>query len=160
MSYTKRQFVRGAFEELGLGAYAYDLGSEEMQFGLRRLDAMLAEWNGRGIRLSYPIPSSPENSDLDEETSVPDRANETIICNLAVRLAPSYGKTVAMETKANARRGYNTILAVAAFPPEMQMPNTMPAGAGQKAWRDSGDPFLGDPEDPLQAGNDAAIDFE
>lgn len=141
MGYTKRQFVEGAHNEIGLSSYVFDMPTEQLQLSMQRLDAMMAEWNAKGIRLGYPMPSSPENSDLDTETDVPDSAWEAIITNLAIRVAPSFGKQVMMETKATAKRAYNTLLSLATVPPEMQFPNTLPAGAGNKPWVYD-DPFL------------------
>ena len=103
MGYKKRQFISAAFEEIGLASYVFDLQPEQLDSALRRLDAMIADWNAKGIRLGYPLPSSPQDSDLDEETNVPDSAYEAIICSLAIRLAPSYGKQVMAETKTTAK---------------------------------------------------------
>ena len=87
MGWTKRQFVEQAFEEIGLATYTFDLSPEQMQSALRRLDAMVATWNGAGIRIGYPLPSSPQDSDLDTETNVPDMSNEAIYTNLAIKIA-------------------------------------------------------------------------
>ena len=75
MGYTKRQFISAAFEEIGLASYVFDLQPEQLESALRRLDAMMADWNAKGIRLGYPLPSSPQDSSLDEETLVPDSAS-------------------------------------------------------------------------------------
>lgn len=159
MGYSKRQFVSAAFEEIGLAAYAFDLQPQQLESALRRLDAMLASWNALGIRLGYPLPSSPEFSDIDAESEVPDSANEAIITNLAVKLAPSYGKQVMPETKATARETYNTLISRAVLPMEQQLPGTMPAGAGNKPWRVYDNPFLRPPVDPVLAGQDGQIEF-
>ncbi len=157
MGWTKRQFIAGAFEEIGMASYVFDLQPEQLQSALRRLDVMMADWNGKGIRLGYPLPSSPQDSDLDEQTNVPDSSNETILTNLAIRLAPGYGKTVSPDTKATARNSYNTVLSRATFPSEQQLPGTMPAGAGNKPWRVYDDPFLRRPVGPVLAGQDGPI---
>jgi hypothetical protein len=159
MGWTKGQFVTQAFDEIGLAAYVFDLGPEQLESALRRLDSMMATWNAKGIRLGYPIPSSPQNSNLDDETGVPDSANEAIYSNLAVRLAPSFGKTVSPDTKAAAKLGYDALLARATMPMEQQLPGTMPAGAGNKPWRNTDSPFLTPPTDPLLAGQDGPIEF-
>lgn len=159
MSWTKRQFVEQAYEEIGLAGYVFDLSPEQLQAALRRLDAMLATWNGKGIRIGYPIPSSPENSDLDDETSVPDSANEAIYTNLAIRIAPAVGKTVSQDTKAAAKAAYDVLMMRAAIPPEMQLPRTMPSGAGNKPWRYD-DEYIRPPVDPLLAGDDSIIEFD
>lgn len=156
MSYTKRQFIQSALEEIGIASYDFDLSSEQYESAMRRLDAMAASWNAKGIRIGYPIPSSPENSVLDEETNVPDSANEAIITNLAIKLAPGYGKVVSAETRYTAKETIMTLMARASFPVEQQLPSSMPSGAGSKA---IDIPYLVPAADPLLAGQDSAIEF-
>jgi hypothetical protein len=159
MGWTKRQFIEQAFDELGLASYVFDLGPEQTQSALRRLDTMMAAWNALGIRLGYPLPSSPQDSDLDEQTDVPDSANEAIYTNLAIKLAPSHGKQVMPDTKATAKESYNTLLSLAAMPTQQQLPGTMPSGAGNKPWRVCDNPFIRPPVDPVTAGGDGQIEF-
>ena len=158
MGYSKRQFVYAAFSEIGLASYVFDLQPEQLEVARQRLDSMMANWNGKGIRLGYPIPSSPEQGSIDEETYVPDSAHEAIICSLGIRLAPSYGKQVMPETKATAKDGYNTLLQRATAPLEKQFPNTLPAGAGNKPYRYD-DPFLRGPVSSVDAGPDGPIEL-
>jgi len=155
MAYTIRQFVTAAYEEIGLASYAFDLSPEMLQSAARRLNAMLAEWNAKGIRLGATLASNPDAIDIDASSGVPDAANETIIASLAVRIAPGFGKTVSPDTKMVARNGYNTLLSRAAMPAEMQL-GPLPAGAGHK---NIDHPFLSPPTDPLLAGGDGVIDF-
>jgi hypothetical protein len=96
---------------------------------------------------------------LDEQTNVPDSSTEAIYTNLAIKLAPSYGKQVMPDTKTTAKESYNTLLSLAAMPYEQQMPGTMPAGAGNKPWRVYDNPFLRQPVDPLLAGQDGQIEL-
>lgn len=159
MGYSKRQFVAAAFEEIGLASYVFDLQPEQLQSALRRLDAMMAEWNAKGIRLGYPIPGSPQFSDLDEPSEVPDSANEAIITNLALKVAPGFGRNPMADTKITAKAAYNTLLSRAAMPMEQQFPGTLPSGAGNKPWRMYDNPFLGPEVDPLDAGPDGPIQF-
>jgi len=158
MGYTKRQFVSAAFEEIGMAEYVFDLQPEQLQSALNRLDAMLAEWNAKGLRLGYSLPSSPQDSDLDEPTFAPDSAWEAIITNLAIRIAPGYGKAVSPDTKVTAKAAYNTLLQRAAFPLEQQLPETMPTGQGNKPWRWD-NPFVPRPVDPVDAGPDGPIEW-
>lgn len=157
MGYSKRQYVEAAFEEIGMANYVFDLQPEQRESAMRRLDAMMAEWNAKGIRLGYPMPSSPQQSDLDEQTYVPDSANQAIITNLAMRIAPSYGKQVMAGTMATAKSSYNTILSKATFPTEKQFPDTLPSGAGNKPWMY--DVFLPGPEEQVLVGQDGPIEL-
>jgi len=159
MSWTKRQFVEQAFRKAGLAAYVFDLTPDQLNSAMVDMDAMLATWNAKGIRLGYPVPTSPENSDLDQESNVPDSANEAIYLNLALRIAPDFGKAIVPEVKISAKLAYDALLSRATMPAEQQLPSTLPSGAGNKSWRTE-TPFIRKPVDPLLAGQDSAIDFE
>ena len=157
MSYTKRQLITQAFEEIGYG-YPYDVHPDQLQSAMRRLDAMMATWNGKGIRVGYPIPSSPESGSLDDETNVPDYINEAIYLNLAIRIAPGYGKMASLELKQSAREAFNVVLSKNTMPKERQLKD-LPAGAGNKPRKGSGSVFIDDPSCGLDAGQDGEIDF-
>lgn len=159
MSYSKRQYVEAAFAEIGMAGYVYDLQPQDLEQALRRLDAMMAEWNAKGIRLGYPLPGSPQFSDINAQSEVPDSANEAIITNLGMRLAAGYGKAVMPQTMMVAKQAYNTLLARATFPVQQQLPGTMPAGAGTKPWRVYDNPFIRPPVDPVQVGPDGVLEL-
>ena len=161
MAYTKRDIVEQAFEEIGLASYVFDLQPQQLDSALRRLDMLMATWNARGLRLGYPLPSSPADSDLDQEINVPDSAFEAMYLNLAIQISGGFGKTVSPDTKAAAKRAYNEVVANAAQPIEMQLGNeTIPAGAGNKGWRYYNNPFLKEPDDPITVGSDGILDLE
>jgi hypothetical protein len=159
MSWTKREFINEAFDEIGLASYVFDLTADQLQSALRKLDAMMAKWNGRGIRISYPLPSTPSESSLDAVSNVPDAANEAIYTNLGLALAPSYGKTVSPETKEKAHESFQILLSLATTPRVMQFPGTLPLGAGNKAWVGNRGPFVKTPNIYIEAGPDAVLDF-
>ena len=138
MGWTKRQFVIEAFSEIGYAGYDFDLLPEQLETGLRRLDSLMARWNGKGIQLGYPLPSSQESSDLDTITNIPDWANEAVYTNLAIAIAPIVGKTVSIDTKVNAKEGRNVIYSRTLVTHEQVLPTSMPKGAGNKPWREEG----------------------
>jgi len=161
MGWTKRELIMQAFEEIGLAAYVFDLTPEQLQSALRRMDAMVAGWNSNGVRIGYPLPSSPDASNIDADSGIPDFAYEAVFLGLAVRLAPSYGKQLAPETKAWADNAYSNMANQVTTPtPERQMPNTLPRGQGSKPWRTVNQPFTRSPEDPVDAGGDGPIIYE
>jgi hypothetical protein len=159
VSWTKQQIVEEAFGELALHGFVVDLDPDTLQSGLRRLDTMMAMWDGKGIRLGYPLPSSPDDSNLDDDSNLPDMAVEPVYLNLAVRLSAGYGKQVSPTTSATAKEGYDMLMARAAMPPEVNFPRSMPAGAGNLPWRRNYNPFLIPPDEPINAGPDGGIDF-
>jgi hypothetical protein len=158
MSWTKRQIVAQAFEEIGYASYTFDLQPEHLLAGLRRLEAMISTWNGRGIRLGYPLSVNPDNANLNDDSNIPDSASEAVYTNLALRVAPIVGKAISAETKQAARSAYTQLLSRFAKPSEMQLPHTMPSGAGNKPWR-QGTQFLPAPDDPIDAGDDSELNF-
>ena len=131
MSYTKRDLVTAALAEIGLSSYAFDLSTDQLNQALIRLDAMIAEWNARGVKLGYPIPVSVGGSSLSDDSGIPDSAWTAVITNLALQIAPSYGKNVSNQTLTTARQSWNTILALAATPIEMNL-GMIPLGSGNK----------------------------
>lgn len=161
MAYTKRELINLAFSEIGMASYVFDLQDDQVTDALKRLDALMATWNGRGIRVGYPLPIAFADSTPDEATNVPDRALEAIMLNLAVRIAPGYGKVVSPDTKASAKSAYNQLIVHSAQPIERQMDRySVPAGAGHKGWRDGQDPFLRPADDPVLTGLDGVLDLE
>jgi len=140
--WTKRQLVNEAYSELALQGYEFDLSPEEVQTALRRLDTMMATWEGLGIQIGYAFPASPDDSDPDTPSGIPDKAVETVYLNLAIRLAPGNGKGISVDTKRNAADGYSLLLRAAAMPPQQKLPNTMPRRPGNKPWPPFSQPFL------------------
>lgn len=158
MGWTKRQFIEQAFDEIGLAPYTFDLTADQLQSALRKLDSMLAMWNAKGIRLGFPLPSSPNNSDLDTDTKVPDSAIDAIYLNLAMKIAPSFGKGISLETRSGAKTAYDAMLLKFSMPIEMQYVSTLPVGAGNKN-SSLGTPFFGQPVDNLLVGDDDILEF-
>lgn len=156
MSWSKRQFINQAFEEIGLASYVFDIQPEQMQSAVNKLDSMMATWNGMGVRIAYPLISDPSTSDVDALTDVPDIANEAIYLNLAIRLGPMYGKNINPATIFAAKKAFDVLLIRASFPSQMRM-NVLPAGAGYKSRRRV---FIETPHDELAAGTDSPLILE
>lgn len=157
MGWTRRQYINAAMIEIGIAEYDFDIQPEQYQTAQRRLDAMILTWNGRGLRLGPNIAASIDGSQLDVDVGIPDIANEAVILNLAVALAPSFGKTVSPDTKTGARFALNTVFARFAKPIEQQFPGTLPLGSGNKYWI-YGNPFTARPEEPLTANTDSVLE--
>jgi hypothetical protein len=156
VSYTKGDFVKAALAEIGIANYAFDLTTDQLDQALARLDVMMGEWNGRGIRLGYPIASDLKAIESNAESNVPDWASEAVITNLAIRLAPAYGKTVSVDTRTTAVRGMNTLFARAVKPKPARL-GPMLAGAGAKQTQ----PFIAVQSDVDRVDNpDESVDFQ
>lgn len=155
MSYTKGELVQHALDEIGIANYAFDLTTDQLDRALARLDAMMGEWGGRRIRLGYPIAANPKVIEANTQSNVPDWAVEAVITNLAIRLAPSFGKSVSPDTRATATRGMNTLLARAARPSPARL-GPMIAGAGNK----SASPFIPADDDNKVTNPEESVDFQ
>lgn len=108
MGWTKRQIVEQAFAEIGLASYEFDIQPDGLQSALRQLDAMLAMWSGtQGIRIGFA--GGDGFGDIAADTEVPLWAVEGLYYNLALRLAPSFGKMPNPVTVANAKAGLDAI---------------------------------------------------
>lgn len=156
MSWTKRQFIEAAFDEIGISSYQFDLSPEMLQLALKRLDSMMASWNAKGIRLAYPLASDPSSSTISDDTTVPDSANETIYLNLAVRLAPVFGKQVHPDTKQAAFQAYSAMINKNTSIPTRQFEQTVPAGQGNK-FRRNYSPQLIRPDDRLDTDDSGIL---
>lgn len=160
MAWTKLDFVKQAFEEIGYASYIYDAMPEQLESVRIAMDSMVATWNSKGVSIGYPIPASPDEGSVSEVTSVPDSANEAVYCGLAVRIAPRFGKTVSPQTQQAAKIAYDALLIKGAMPLEMQLPNTLPSGVGNKPWRVSNRPYLNTPSVPLSSGTGSDLTFK
>ena len=133
MSWTKRQIITQAFGELGLASYVFNLTADELQDAMRRLDTMMGIWTTRNIIFDtvYPQPATYGAGDLDDDTNAPDDALEPMFLNLAIRLAPSFGKTPSPDTRSAAKSGYTTLLGQYAVGAQVSLKGTI-KGAGAK----------------------------
>ena len=149
---TKRQIIDMAYSSVGLAAFIYDLTPEQIESARRILDSMMATWNAKGIRVGWPIPSSPDMGDVDEETNLPDSALEAVYTNLAIRIAPMHGKQLAPDFKSVAKQAYDAMLIDVVRPGARKMPGGFPLGAGHKSY--SGASWSADPAAVISTGND------
>jgi hypothetical protein len=159
VAWTKLDFVKQAFEEIGYASYIYDAMPEQLESVRIAMDAMVATWYAKGVSIGYPIPSSPDAGSVAELTSVPDSANEAVYCGLAVRIAPRFGKAVSVGTQQAAKQAYDALLIKGAKPLEMQLPNTLNVGAGNKPWRVSNRPYINTPTESLSVGTGNDLTF-
>lgn len=161
MGWTKKEYILEAFDVLGLSSYSYDLSQEQLQSALRKLDNMIIGWNSNGIRIAWAIFSTPTENNINLQTSAPDIANEAICYNLAIRLAPSFGKSLSPEILTIANDAYtNLVTQVSSFPKERDLPSSLPLGAGNKTWRTGQNAFIVPNQDTLDAGTDGELNFE
>lgn len=155
MASTKRELVEDALGGIGLASYVFDITPEEMQDALRRLDKMMARWSVAGLRLGYNL-ASP--SDPDQDSGLPDHAEDAVTDALSIRLAPKFGKEVTADMRAAATESLVALQAAVAARPQSNLHPSLPLGAGNKPWR-RGRVFVGLPVDELLTGEDGPLEF-
>src|SRR5689334_941421 len=111
MSWTKRQIVEQAFNELALAGYVFRLRPEELEAALRMLDTMMAEDAAQDVTVGYAFGLTPDSSDLDQDSGLPLFAVSATYLKLAIRLAASKGKSLLPSTIAGANRARTAMLA-------------------------------------------------
>lgn len=153
MGLTKRQVIEQAYEEIGKAGYEFDLQPEELQSALRRLDSMMLSWATLGFRVGYS--GGDGTGDIDAEAEVPGWAYEALYLNLAVKIAPSFGKTPSPLTLQGAKAAKDQ-LAMRTVTPALRVP-TGYGGAGYRYWGNGGN--LPVPENDLVTGPDQELDI-
>jgi hypothetical protein len=95
---TKSALVEGAYEYCGLNGFEYERTPEEMTSGLKRLNALMALLQKKGIVLGFDFPTYA-NGLLEEPANIPDDAVEPVMALLAQRLAPGLGASLTDDAK-------------------------------------------------------------
>lgn len=86
MPQTVEKIVRKALQKLQVHGATQPIKPEDMSDAIDALNAMVRRWEADGIALGWSPVSSP--SDV---VPAPDEAEEALIYNLAIRLAPDFG---------------------------------------------------------------------
>lgn len=134
MAWTKQQLLEQAYGELALAHFVFDLDADTLESALRVMDSMMAEWLEQGIDIGYLLPSTPEDSNIGDDSGIPYSAVATVWSNVAMRLAAGRGKALTAQTIATATTGYNRLLGVA-VKPQGQSSGLALVGAGNTPWR-------------------------
>ncbi len=128
--WSKEDVIKQAFSEIGKGS-DFDLAPEDMQLGLRKLDAMMATLGGvLGIRIGYS--GGDGKGDILASSTVPDWAYEALYLNLALRLCPDLGKTPSPLTVTSAKTALDAVRGRNVVPATRTISGY--AGGGNSAW--------------------------
>lgn len=120
-----------AFTEIGLMSYQYDLEPEDAIKAVVTLDSIVA---GLNLPLSYNLTDNPSSADLNQDSGLPNWANEPIYLLLGVALCPRYGKVANQDLKARAQQAKSRMYTMTANT-DIELPlNNVPSGQGNKTW--------------------------
>lgn len=151
MAWTKADIISQAFSEIGKGDYDFDLQPDVRQSALRQLDAMLATWGGAtGVKIGFS--GGDGFGEISQIAGVPDWAVEALYLNLAIRLAPSFGKTVSPHTILSAKTAYNAVLMRMIQPKTRVLPGYGGAGSRHEVIYVPEEGFTNQTNSPLELG--------
>jgi len=144
---SKRDIIQAAYEECGQTG-EFEIDPEEYQSAERKLDQMMAELKAiNGIDLGYNFPVTGVSDNATEESGIPVEAAPSVAALLAVRIAPSIGKTLAPnKSRASA---LSTLAAQYQVQPQMAPGRGTPMGAGNRFFRRVFFPVCLNPDEPV-----------
>lgn len=131
---TKRQILGLTFLTMGLANYEFNIEPEEWASALFAMDAQMATWRTNNLYLNYNAPAVIGQSDLADESGIPDDAVLPVGTALAFVVAPAIGKTLSVEAKVTAGNAMNALRARYSVTPNRLLQQGTPRGAGQKPW--------------------------
>lgn len=130
---TRSIILRRAFGRIGLTDYEFNVSPDERADARLTLDAMLGEWAEAGVDLGHTPSDGTDNDGV--EMTTPSWADAAIWNNLAVRLAPDYGKVALADVRRDARRGYDLCTAKTMVIPVDQRATRQLYGGGDRYYR-------------------------
>ncbi len=122
---TAQEITDGALSKIRVKKGGIDPSAADTADAIRRMNLLFGSWAGAGIDIGAQKASNPE-----DETNVPDFAQEAVEYALGARLATEYGYSptpaFALEMRTTKREMLNKIIVM----PETLFPKTLPVGAG------------------------------
>lgn len=131
-TYTKGDLVGLAFAELGLAVYVFDLKAEQKSAALLQLRLMMGEQPWKAVPFNKA--ATPADEGWANPSAIPDEVAQAVYTNLALRMAPGYGKSPSADTRRAATAGLTLVAALTADTPVQELPSTLPVGAGNRAY--------------------------
>ena len=133
---TKAELINGAYSLLRISGITVDPSAEDNSLELERLEDMAEEFDGRNIQTDYNFEETPLVNSIH---NLPRKFWFAYKSNLAVRLAPDFGKEAPPLLVSQQRAGFSFLSSFTAPLKETRYPNRMPMGARNslrtQSWR-------------------------
>ena len=123
---TVTEVVTGALVLLEIRTAEAPIEPNEAEDGLTALNDMMNEWNVDGINVGY---ESLDN--VEDQLHVKLGSIGAIKANLAIYIAPEYGKAVSSDLVRRARSGKNSLRGAIKLN-DAEFPDTLPIGSGNE----------------------------
>lgn len=127
MAKTKVELIIGAYEVLRISGLTMSATPDEISLGLDELEGMMNEFEARNICSSYVFENEPQ---LNTNANVQLAYQKAIEYNLALRLAPYFGKELTAGLMRIAIASLSTWSSASSITRQIRNPNRMPRGSG------------------------------
>ena len=130
---SKGSVIERAFELCGMIGFEFGREPEEINLGLRHLNAIMKRWPWTMV--DYEQPTYGEG--LPEDPSgLPDDAVDAVAGELAKSIAAAFGTAISPHGLSVIKQAYDVYLATyaPANVPTMKFPNKTPRGMGHRSW--------------------------
>jgi hypothetical protein len=125
MATTAAQLLKQSLQEILVQASEAPLEADEYRDCIFVMNTFMADLEANGVDIGY----TPVDS-LSDVITVPDGAIMGMVSNIAILIAPQFGKAVPFELGKKAKKGMSTIYRLGQTVAITEFPNTMPTGSG------------------------------
>ena len=126
---TALQIVNAAAEKIGVKTAEIALEASDYQVIVDEMNDMLSEWADSNI-----TPAFTDVSLSTDTVNIERDAVGAVKNNLAVRIAPIFGRQITPSLAAIALQTYNRLLASTVYIGDVAYPDTLPTGSGNECW--------------------------
>lgn len=137
---TMQSIADGACEYIRVKKLGYNIVDDELDICINTLIDMMTAWDAQGRALGFAKPTSG-TSDI----RTPDWASNAIKTNLALELAPKFGKQIHVALPKLAKRSLQWLDSYLIQFTDVFLPETLPKGAGNHTLYYNRDQFFRDP---------------
>lgn len=149
---TKGDIVDQAFIQLRISGLTSNASPEDSKMAAVVLESMMLAWTNKGLNLGWIKDADITDPDLQEDSGLSDSSYEAAYVNLAVKLAPAFGKPPT-QLDSFARELYAGLFSTEL--PVQQNNEYMPLGSGNRCGAFT--PAYQESSEPIDIENDGNI---
>ena len=129
------QVLKAALQEILVQDSEAPLQAAEYQDAVFAMNNYMFALDANGLSLGYT-----EVTGIGDTITVPPGAIQGMVANIAIMLAPQFGRPITQELALKARTGMQAMINLGVDTPILSLPDTLPIGSGnedpESAWND------------------------
>lgn len=122
---TKIELLDRAYSKLRISGITVNPSPGDIEIALDEMECMLAEWDLVNVCLGYQFEDEPEPN---AESGLIRGYENAVQVNLAVRMAPEFGKNIPAELMMQASQSYSKVSSAVAVVKQTPYPQRQPVG--------------------------------